>query len=407
MGEMNEKRSLKFVFVVFVFICLLAPSVFAVGLGVSPSSVDFGKIHKGETREATVLVSTTSFLDLVVMAKPSGEMEGWIFFSDNITNFTISKGNPYRLKVVIVVPNSTRNDNYSSEIVLSAIQEQDKGKELVTTIKTELGMRIGAEVIGNENIECLVGGHYAKDMEQGYPFEFGYTIENKGTVTIAPEVSIAAWGENAQKALIEKSFKSDESRPKNRTLTKRTIMLPDLTPGKYFVKIDIPECGSQKVLEFNVLKPGEIADIGRFEEVKHPGTSSISDFIPIEAVFRNDGVRLESVQYVGELYLNGNKIKTIESARIDVLEGEEKKFEIVFKPEQEGKYQVIHYFLYNNKKTEEKTTSISVINATSQRNRLLFIVVMFCIVAAVLVLLILITKHKIKKRNKSNIEQEP
>src|SRR3989344_8019325 len=99
-----------------LLLIISANSVYAVSIGVSPGRVRFDNLLQEGYAERTITISTNTEDILSGHFNVNGDIKDWLSFEPGTNTFSLSKGDPYKLKIIIRPPADMPNGNYSGSI---------------------------------------------------------------------------------------------------------------------------------------------------------------------------------------------------------------------------------------------------------------------------------------------------
>ena len=102
-----EKITFKIIIAIFAFVMLI-PFITSANIGVSPASINFNDVLRGGYSERSIMISIDSERLIGVEVKSRGEVAEWLNFSTS--NFTVSKQEPYQLKISVSPPEDMPNE---------------------------------------------------------------------------------------------------------------------------------------------------------------------------------------------------------------------------------------------------------------------------------------------------------
>ena len=386
-----------------IFILLFAAysgAAHALSIGISPGRANFQGVLRAGYSERTVTISTGSDEEIFATFNAQGEIRNWVRFDTNETSFSISKDNPYKLKIIVEPPSDTRIGNYSGDIEFITEGSSGGGGMAGAAVKTAVSLRVNLEVSGDEKVECRAGAFNLKDAEVGFPLEFSYNTINDGNVRLRPTLTIDVWDQMQEKLIFTRDFLGDEVLPTTEKKISGFAQNP-LGEGQYWASMSSKECRSNGIITFNVVEKGGISDKGELKEIINKPWAYTKETVQITARFQNSGERAVTAQFKGAIRLDDRIVRLVETDEVIVPAGEISDFDIFFNPEQPGRYTLIGRVVYNKKLTYEKGTVINV-NAspeeeTQKKLELLPLIVYLIIIATITFIIRKIMKER-KKR---------
>ena len=356
----NKVAMMRLKLILFILIILSSNSIYAISIGVSPGRVTFENLLRGGYAERSVRITTNSPEEITGHFEVNGEIAEWLKFEPNSTLFIVSSTQPYLLKIIISPPNDSRSDSYSGNINVITDRFGSPTGRAGGFVKAAVTLSLSAVVTDKEIISCRGGGFDFKDIEIGYPLEVSYTITNDGNVRIKPLVSFDIWDQEQENLLVSEEFASTEILPTAEQRFLREISGKELSIGQYWVNIAIDECKASSLVSFSVVEKGGIVDKGVLEKINNKPWAYVNEPIEIIATFKNEGPRIVSAKFKGNIKLEDKIVKVIETEEVDIGSGETADLKSYFTPVEPGRYVVTGRIVYNKKFTFEKGSIINV-----------------------------------------------
>jgi len=389
------------VFVIVIFLCLLASTdeVLGVAIGVNRADFSFQDVLREGYAEDSFVVSTDSS-DLISGAvEVEGEIAEWVSFRpDNVleNGFNFSSTNPQTLTVIIQPPEDAANGEYSGTIrVLTGEIGRSGGGRIGTSTRAAFGIDTVVGITGVETRSCVLGGIQVTNTELTQDFELTYSVKNTGNVRMAPVLDVEVFNQAQEETVLQRSVQTTQEVLPTRSQRFRSSIEQDLVVGQYWARVSSPECSGSSLLTFDVLERGGVVDSGEFVDLEANSWNEVGDIIPILAYFQNTGSRTVSAKFKGTVMKNSKLFKVIDTDFYNTPPGDAVTIETFFNPLEPGRYVVEGRILYNDKLTFERSAIINV-GGTSMREGFSFM--NYAIIFIVLILLILIIRKKKKRR---------
>jgi hypothetical protein len=391
---MKKLKLLIFVLTLLIFV----NSVNAISIGISPGRVRFDNVLRDGYSERIVTISTGADEELIATFRPGGEIKDWIRLEPNATTFGVSKGNPYKLKIIVHPPSDVRIGNYSGNIEFITEGVGGTAGRAGAFIKTAVTLLINTEVTGREIIKCRAGAFSFNDAEVGLPFEFSYTIINDGNVRLKPIITLDIWDQLQEKLLFTESAIGNEVLPTTERKISSTLS-NNLNEGQYWINMKVDECQATSFVTFSVVEKGGIIDKGELIGIINKPWAYTNETIQITAKFQNSGKRSVTAKFKGAIRLNDKIVRLIETDEVIVPIGETTDFDIFFAPELAGRYTLTGRVIYNKKLTFEKGTVLNV-NPAPEDIVKKFSFLQLLIYVAIIVTILFIVRRIIKEKRK-------
>ena len=389
-----------FVFIIFIALnSILISEVYGVSLGVSPGRVNFNNLLKDGYAEQYVTISTSLNDRVTAHFDISGDIADWVNFEPEEKEFAMSYEEPYRLKVIVTPPGDVAVGAYYGTLTYTTDQLGSVNTGMGSAIRAEVISTIEIRITDEQIIGCRAGAIQIADVEEGYPLELRFSVENKGNVRLRPVVILEVLDQLQKSVVISKELVGEEVLP---TTLKNYVMVIDdqLEAGQYWASVTIKstdennqDCMTQKLITFSVVERGGIADQGTLEKVSSKTWVFVGEIIPIIATFYNNGERNVDARFKGEVVKDENIVKLLESDALRVNPGENVELTTYFEPQDPGRYVVNGRVLYNNKLTFEKGTIINVNSPPKVEGIKIIPIILY--LAILMIILVLI--HRIRK----------
>jgi hypothetical protein len=379
---------------------LFTYSVYAVSIGVSPGRVKFENLLQEGYAERIITISTNTEDILNGHFNVNGEIKDWLSFEPHTNTFSLSKGNPYKLKIIIQPPSDIRNGNYSGNIEFVTDTVGSVAGRAGGIVKAAVTMTLNSEVSGIEIIECRAGGFNLKDIEVGFPLELGVTVANDGNVRLSPTITLDVWDQLQENLLLSQSVVGDEVLPTTEKSMFRRIS-NNLDVGQYWVNLNVEECNAADFRTFSVVEKGGIVDKGTLSGILNKPSALVGETIEFVAKFVNNGKRAVNAKFKGTIRLEDKIVKVIETEEIIVPAGETGDISIFFTPEEPGRYSLTGRVVYNKKLTFEKGASLDVNKIEEEKKK--FEILPLILYVTIIITILFIVRKIMKERRKKRI----
>ena len=195
---------MKKIIYLIIFILMIG-NVHGIGIGISPSELNFKNSLKGTSYEKEFTIHNTQE-NLVDIAIEVDDYKEWFsFYPDD--NFKIRPGEKIKGKVRIDVPKDTKNGFYNSTINVKGKLSDSGGIGLIPSI----GLKVNIHVTDKKIIEGYVDTILSRNSNTESNAQFLIGFMNKGNVKIQPRANIIIKKTNREIDKIEKTF--DEVNP--------------------------------------------------------------------------------------------------------------------------------------------------------------------------------------------------
>jgi hypothetical protein len=321
-------------------------------IGVSPGTVYFKNVLRGGYAERYLSITTPNMNeDLMVSAKPRGDIASWIEFSEN---FTVSKNEPGRLFIAVRPPADIPNGNYTGFLRIStgAVGDVPSG-QAVTAVRAVIDVAIVVEITDVEIQSCTARAFSVYSAEKGDDVIFEFNVYNQGNIRLNPLVTLEIWDQEQISIVKTLEFRAEDILPTKEQGVRYRLSTDDFDPDQYWVSVKVPDCFSESLLTFDVLELGALKSEGVLLRVYGIPWGQIGDTIPIVAEFKNTGEKDVNAKFKGQINLDGKIERVLESEEINVPISTMENFTFFFTPDEPGSYVVSGRVFYDKKRTFE------------------------------------------------------
>ncbi|MGD9276125.1 MAG: hypothetical protein PVJ67_03045 [Candidatus Pacearchaeota archaeon] len=360
----RKQKKTKFVRVRFflagILILLFVNFISAINIGVSPASISFKDVLRGGYAERTVIISADSDLPVTVNLKPRGDIEDWFIFEEE--EFTVSKDEPYSLKVSVLPPSDIPNGGYTGFLRIEVGGSTESIEEhAVGTVKSSLDLAVSIEVTDIEITKCVASNLEIISAEKGDDIILKMKVANGGNIRLKPTVELDIWDFDKISIIDEEDFLGNEILPSTEKELEFRFNSKDFEIGQYWSDAFVTECFYSQVLTFDVMEPGTLSARGILLNILTKGTVEVGETSLMIVNFKNTGEKEIDAQFRGEVTKNGKIIDILESPLSKVPVNSVEEFNFYFTPKSEGKYIVNGRVYYEGKKTFELSSVLEAI----------------------------------------------
>lgn len=357
MIEQNKKRV-----AAFFLLVIMLKIVSAVNIGISPATMTFEEVLRGGYSEKTLVISVDSPEEILVTARPRGEISEWLNYSSE--NFTVSKDNSYSLKISVTPPDDLPNGNYTGflRIMSSELGEGVEG-HAVSVVRTALDLSITVEITDIEVRDCRAYDFSVDSVEKGDDIVFKFEVANRGNIKINPRIVIDIWDQDQIAILKSKDFSDKQVLPTTEGRFSVSVDSDDLELGQYWADVSVIDCYTKQTLTFDILEPGALKAEGVLLTILNNKTAEVGSTVPIEVGFKNTGEKELQAYFKGKVTFGGKIVQILETDKMNVPLDSIEHFNLFFTPTEEGRHIISGRVFYNGKKTFE---SSSVLDAVSK-----------------------------------------
>ena len=379
-----------------ICMCLLAiaPSAYTAGIGVSPPTLSYEKVLKGGTAQEQFTIFNSADADVYYDVRVEGN--DWFSFEPNPPVKVPAKGS-VKVNAIVNPPGDTANGVYNCTVYVEPSEVNVTGGEgAVMGILPAIGITTSVEITGEQILSGNVYKISVENNEIDKPIRFKIGFANTGNVRAEPETSINILKD--EKAL-ETLKKSDEIIPGEAKEITAEWIGKDV--GEYGSNVKVTLNGellSERSLKFDVLERGALRCKGEIVEIKAPKEVSVGKPAKIEVGFKNTGSIALEAKIKGDVILNRELVKVIESEPVLIEVGETALLTAYLNPEKSGNYLIDGDVIYEGKKAAMNQITISVKSAeASGMNMNIILFSGLALLAAMILIVILVAKKRLKK----------
>lgn len=393
-GEKKEMHKKILVASGLICVCLLAiaPSACAAGIGVSPPTLSYEKVLKGGTAQEQFTIFNSADADVYYDVRVEGN--DWFSFEPSSPVKVPAKGS-VRVNAIVNPPGDTANGVYNCTVYVEPSEVNvTEGEGAVMGILPAIGITTSIEVTGEQILAGNVYKISVENNEIGKPIRFKIGFANTGNVRAEPKIDIDILKDTKA---IETLKKSDEIIPG--AAKEITVEWSGKDIGDYTAKVNVILDGkllSEKDLKFKVLERGALTCKGEIVEIKAPKEVSGGKPAKIEVGFKNTGSIALEAKIKGDVILNRELVKVIESEPVLIEVGETALLTAYLNPEEPGDYLIDGDVIYEGKKAAMNQITISVKSAEAS-GMSMNIILFSGLALIVAMILIFVIKKRFKK----------
>ena len=393
----------KNIFILLILSIFLFNAVLAIDVSVSPAAVNISDMLRGGFAQRTFRIRTFSADEisvLVYLDQNSQRANEYLSFNPPLGTYNISRDNPLVLDVTIEPGADAESLEYLTYLRFNVLPENNSVQGTTALqVQTSVAAKIAYSITQNQKIACRSFYEKITSAEQGDFVYFTNLIINDGNVQFAPQIKLEFW-DISQTNLIKTILKDDlVIRPTLQKENSIEIPTSDLPAGQYWLKYEIEECSSTGLLTFDVLRPGELKAQGNLLYIKNKAWVEINENVPIIIAFENIGQEQVNARFVGQIKLNGETLKEIQTPTQVAKPDETIIFEDDFTPEKSGIYEVTGRVYYAGKITTPYTSKINVNPGKQDKSLFTFERLYPYLIGAIVFLLVLVIINKKRKMN--------
>lgn len=377
--------------------------VFAVGLGISPSQIQFkNDIIRGTTINRTITLNRSeSNSDILFTIEKNFKpinAANWITINNN-QPITFNKGeNQLLVDIRIEIPQEADNNDYAGSVrfIANSTNSDDNSVMVNLNALLTINFNISDKIIRDYTINNIE----INDFEESYSLPLTISLANEGNVPAQPEkISIDIYDD--QKSSFIEQLKIEE-------LSKTTALMPfsdgrirlkinnNITVGQYWADVKITdkeETLYEKEIIFNVI---ELDGINRDAIIENLSLSNNklnkNETLTITGDITNSGKIKIKPKIVLKIFRNNILIDILDE-RLDIIDPQAKaQFTFDFTPEESGNYDIIGHAEFSGLTSPETATTFEVLYPKSNIAVLIGSITIFFI--------LIISVHSLNSSNK-------
>lgn len=394
------KNKIKILIVFLVTIIFITQNTLAANIGISPASIYFENVLRGGYSEKIVTITIDTEEETRVEIVPRGEIMEWLEFPEE--TFSVSKNNPYNLRLSANPPEDTPNGNYTGFLRVkssSTSREQQEGQATGIVLPV-LDLFVQIEVTDIEYFKCQATNFRVSSVEEGDNLILKADILNLGNIKIKPELRADIWDSEQIEMVLSKGTSNTQIDPTTKKEVELIIDSSNFELGQYWVDLSAIDCGSSSTLTFDILEEGALKADGKLKDIIINVPVELKETTLIKSLFENTGEKDVKALFQGKISLEGKTVQLLESEKQIIEVGEIGEFDFYFTPKQPGIYIVSGRVSYDGKRTYEKSVKMIVkpkgITFRDITRYILYLVLIF----GIAFLLYKIRQEKTKYQNK-------
>ena len=332
---------------VFSILLILILSSFALGIGVSPTTLNYENVMKGAPNQKQIMLFNAENTEKYYEIYSSGNTSEWFSFSEK--NFKMSPKSSKPIIVTVTPPFDTPNGIYEDLIYIKEITNVTGGEGASVGIVPAVGVKIIMNITEEEVISGIVHKISAENNEIGRSIQFLIRYSNTGNVRSGPKIiiKISKGRENAD--TIEKEITVSAGQNKNILIEWETL---NQEVGDYAANVEVflnnKKIADKRIL-FKILPEGALTKNAAVMGINAPNTVVVGKPAKIEVDIKNTGTGDINAKITGEVYLNNELVNTVNGENVWVYQGQIGTLAAYFKSESSGTYFIKGNVLYEGK----------------------------------------------------------
>lgn len=246
---MENIKLMKIVVVILILI-LSFDLVSAMGIGVSPSTLEFKDALKGYTYEKELKIDNTGDNLIIAKIDVSGNSD-WFEFDPGFEVRVEGKSSS-RVNVKLKTPDDLPNGEYETILNIIGTPEEDKGG---VSLIPGVSSNIIVGITDKEIIKGYVDSILTRDAEKGQYVQFIISFLNKGNVDISPTARVTVRTNDRNISSFEENFNAVKPGSSESFVAKYNTK--DMELGGYYADVGVyveDELIKENTVNFRVLE---------------------------------------------------------------------------------------------------------------------------------------------------------
>ena len=360
----NSKTTL----ITLLILATVIPLAEATVLGVSPATLEFKNTTRGGYYTKYLTASTTD-KNLICKVTTSGEISRWVSIEDDSFNLS----GQYKFPLRVAIPESTPNGVYKGYIQVTVGATNTILGGTGMGVQPSIFIPTTIEVTGTEATWLKVLRVQASSAIEGDPIQAEVTLKNNAALQLNPITTLEVMGYDRKTVYASERIINDTIAPQAKKTLNIKIPSEGMKPGLYFLHIrvqsDDKEYWDSKE-SFYILSTDNpiehpINVEAALEEASVSSTNvTLGDAITIKAKYSNVGDVPIETKLKAEFIKLGAPIYSQESESAYLESNQTKIVSLLYKPTEQGDYNVRMWVEYSGVRTAVMETKIQVWNYT-------------------------------------------
>jgi len=354
--------------IALMVLSLSAPAS-AVGVGIGPSELTIANALRGGEYTKTITIVNPGQDESTINLTTEGEAGEWLslYKIDDLTKpveeLSIAGKGRSTIKVKIDIPPDVSSGTYTATIFAKTAHGKVEDAEVGVGTALRVPVSVTIEVTGTQILTGIVKHISARDTEVHYPLRIEVLFQNTGNVVAKPTIKTAI----TQKGSVIYSFDHtyEEVRPGALDTLSAEWDTTGMEVGDYGAQVTVSlnnEVLATQELSFKLLPVGTLSRQGDLTEITYEGKPSVGKIIKILAGFENTGEIDTRAKFIGEVYMNGDLIDTIESEELLVPVRNTGTLATYLEIETPGSYTIKGHAIYKGKTTSTKELAFDAVS---------------------------------------------
>ena len=313
---------------VLAFAAPLAAQEGASGVGVAPAYIEIEEGLRGGTYSERLILENADSVDVEFALSAEGEVGEWVTFTspedrnEELTIVQLAAGRRLDVRLQFDVPANTANGAYTGTVQVQSRRVGDgSGDGAGAGVGIGAQVNLSMDVVGTERRAGVLVDARVDPAEVGMPGTFHATVRNDGNVQLRPVLTVAIVRNDE---IVTELDTVDEFYPVDPEKQEDVIIDWDTSlqvGGDYVARFAVTDVAGgldRAIGELDVpfrLEPrGTFTRDGVLESLELVNQPEPGGVAKLTARFQNTGQIETSAMFVGDLFVDGNLVETIESA---------------------------------------------------------------------------------------------
>lgn len=346
--------------VLLLALLLFPQSASAIGVAIGPAEIEIADALRGSEyiRDLSVFNPEDEAARYVIGVE--GEGAGWVSLLElddstvSIDSISVPGKGKEQFLVKIKVPPDAANGTHTATIYAETVPVgSSENGSISTTLRAPVSLTI--KVTGTQVLAGEVGDISASDIEVNYPLRIKAEFTNTGNVLARPRIYVSI----TQGDVFVDSFAASDTEVAvdGRQIIPLEWKTDGKAVGKYLAAVAVSLEGkvlASQDIPFEILPAGTLTRNGMIDSLTLKGEPRLGGMTKVVAGFSNTGQIDTKAKFVGEVYLDGALVSTLESEEVLTPVGETGALECYLTPETPGEYKITGHINYEGRTTEDK-----------------------------------------------------
>lgn len=348
-----------------LYILLLSPLVYAIGIGIAPTETNITNATRGGEYERSITIFNPSDDASNFTFDVEGEIKEWVSFysiadlTKSTNKTSIGSRGKESILMKIKIPEDASSTIYNAYINVATVPPEVGDVQQGVAARLSSRAKITIEVTGDQIIDGIVKAITVDNTEPGFPLRISTIFQNTGNVVTKPKISVVILqGENNIS-----NFANEDIRVKPEvaeTIISEWNTTASNVIGDYNASVSVSLDGKElrsENLQFKILPIGTLSRKGNLTEIVIDGKPELGTTLKVKGHFQNTGQIDTLAKFNAEIYANNKLVDNIVSDELEVKKGEDVFLTSYLKIASPGEYNIKGKVTYSGKSTDVKEYS--------------------------------------------------